>query len=346
MDALRICIKGNTVLPPVMHITTTPAPCVHTAPDTNCTIASPAPVLITNPATASITPAAPDIGLLPSELLSQKNKMCADPREPNKAVATDCYPLPHVDELFASLQGAKMFSTIDLANAYHQLPLHEDSRDLTAFITHEGLFRFRRVPYGLASTPSAFQKMMADILKELPGVQNLIVYKQTPAEHNVNLEAVLLKLKEAGLVLIDNKCHFREPSLQFLGHTITVDGILPDQKHINAVLKAPPPTDAAALRSFLGPVSWYSKFLPNFATVVAPMRACVSDKNTFLWTDEAQSSFEGIKLLLVNSPALALFNPSFRCILSTDASGYGLGAYLHKCSLMAQKNQWLLLPAH
>ncbi|XP_048853517.1 uncharacterized protein K02A2.6-like isoform X1 [Brienomyrus brachyistius] len=172
--------------------------------------------------------------------------------------------------------------------------------------------------------------MMADILNGLPGVQNylddLIVYGNSPVEHDQNLNAVLQKLKEAGLVLNENKCHFRKTSLRFLGHVITVDGILPDQEHINAVLKAPPPSDAVALRSFLGLVSWYSKFLPNFATVVAPMRACVSEKDTFTWSPAAQSSFEEVKQLLVNSPALALFNPSLRPVISTDASDYGLGA--------------------
>ncbi len=107
-------------------------------------------------------------------------RMCADLREVNKAVITDCYPLPHIDEMLTSLRGAIVFSSIDLANAYYQLPLHDDSRDITAFITHDGLFRYCRVPYGLASAPSAFQKMMATILEGVPGVKNylddLIVY--------------------------------------------------------------------------------------------------------------------------------------------------------------------------
>ena len=100
----------------------------------------------------------------PIVVTAKKNggiRMCTDLREPNKAVVIDSFPLPHIDELLANLRGAKVFSTIDLANAYYQLPLHEDSRDITAFITHEGLFRFRRVPYGLVSASSAFQKMMA-----------------------------------------------------------------------------------------------------------------------------------------------------------------------------------------
>lgn len=128
------------------------------------------------------------------------------------------------------------------------------------------------------------------------------------------------------LLLNDTKCHFGKHSLGFLGHVLTTGGILPDQDHINAVLRAPPPTDLAALRSFLGLVSWYSKFLPNFATVVAPMRTCASDKEHFLWTPAAQASFEEVKQLLVDSPALAIFDPSLQTVISTDASDYGLGA--------------------
>lgn len=257
-------------------------------------------------------------------------RMCTDLREPNKAVITDCYPLPHIDELFSSLRGATLFSTIDLANAYNQVPLHKDSRDITAFITHKGLFRFRRVPYGLASAPSAFQKMMATILEGVPGVQNylddLIVYGATTDEHDHTLHTVLQKLREAGLLLNNEKCHFRKTTLRYLGHVIAADGILPDQEHVNAVLQAPAPSDAAALRSFLGLASWYSKFIPNFATVVAPMRECVKDKETFTWSESAQASFDEVKQLLVSSSALALYDPSLRSVISTDACDYGVGA--------------------
>lgn len=109
--------------------------------------------------------------------------------------------------------------------------------------------------------------MMATILEEVPCVQNysddLIVYSATADEHDQTLLTVLLKLKDARLVLDDEQCHFRKTTLCFLGHVITADGILPDPEHVNAILQAPPPSDAAALRSFLGLASWYSKFIPN-----------------------------------------------------------------------------------
>lgn len=247
-------------------------------------------------------------------------RMCADLREPTNAVVTNSYPLPHIDELLASLLGAKVFSTIDIANAYYQLPLHEDSRDITAFMTHEGLFRFSRVPYGLASAPSAFQKIMATILQGMPGVQNylddLIIYGNTAAEHDCCLNTVLLKLREAGLVL-NYKCRFKQTTLCFLGHVITAKGILPDREHVDPVLNAPPPSDAAALRSFPGLVSWYSKFLPGFAAVVAPMHECAKETDL---TEAAQNSFEEVKKLQVVSPALVLYDPILRSLVSTDAS--------------------------
>ncbi|XDV20076.1 hypothetical protein PO909_025458 [Leuciscus waleckii] len=138
----------------------------------------------------------------PIVVTRQKNgsvRMCVNLREPNKAVVMDSHPLPHMDDLFSEMCGATVFSTIDLANAYHQVLLAEESRDMTAFITHEGLFRFRRVPYGLCSAPSAFSKMMSLVLKDLKGVQNylddVIVYGTGKEELDRNLQMVLPVLK-------------------------------------------------------------------------------------------------------------------------------------------------------
>ncbi|XP_023806938.1 uncharacterized protein K02A2.6-like [Oryzias latipes] len=259
-----------------------------------------------------------------------KIRMCVDLREPNKAIVVDSFPLPHMEELLSALTGATLFSTIDLESAYHQVLLHPDSRDLTAFITHEGLFRFCRVPYGLASAPSAFQKLMATVLHGVPNVQfyldDIICYGRTAHEHDAALETVRQKLKTAGLQLNDKKCHFRQTSLKFLGHLVTAEGIKPDTEHLQAITQAPAPSDAVSLRSFLGMLSWYGKFIPNYATVVEPLRACLRQGTQFVWTEEAQRCFLTVKRLLLESPALALFNPELPTIISTDASDYGVGA--------------------
>ncbi len=181
----------------------------------------------------------------------------------------DSYPLPHIDELLSKLCGATVFSTIDLESAYFQLPLHEESRDLTAFITHEGLFRFCRVPFGLALAPSAFQKMLSTVLQGLTNVahylDDVIVWGRTPSEHDCMLNKVVQLLQSAGLQLNTPKCQFSKTSLRFLGHTVSAQGVHPNEDHLNAMLHAPVPTDAHQLRSFLGLISWYSKFIPKFS---------------------------------------------------------------------------------
>ncbi|CAI5660563.1 unnamed protein product [Oreochromis niloticus] len=232
-------------------------------------------------------------------------RLCVDLREPNKSVIMDCYPLPHMEDVFSQLAGATHFSQIDLTSAYHQLPLHPDSRSLTAFITHEGLFQFTRVPFGLASAPSAFQKMMQTVLRDQTGVQNylddIIVYGHSREEHDERLQAVLQRLKDAGLQINFNKSSFGQTSIPFLGHVISKDGLSPSPDHLTAIAKAPAPKDMAALRSFLGLTSWFSKFLPNYATVVEPLRELVRTSQTaeLQWTDTANESFNKLKEMLL-----------------------------------------------
>ncbi|CAM5153065.1 unnamed protein product [Natator depressus] len=220
-------------------------------------------------------------------------RLCVDLREPNKAIVIDSHPLPHIEEAFAELHGAKMFSTLDLQSAYHQVMLHEDSRDLTAFITHEGLFRFKCVPYGLASAPSAFQTMMSLILNNQHGVQcyldDTIMFGNTSEEHDNNLQSVLNCLSKAGLQLNRSKCKFRQTELSFLGHTISQAGLKPDPDHILAISNAPLPTDLQSLHSFLGLTSWYAKFISNYASVIEPLRELLRRSSTLVWTRRCTS---------------------------------------------------------
>jgi hypothetical protein len=154
-----------------------------------------------------------------SQLVVTKKKtggirVCCDLREPNKAIIVPSYPLPVIDELLSELRGSVMWSRLDMRAAYHQCLLHEDGRDLTAFITHDGLFRYCRIPNGLASGPAVFARMMSTILKGLPGVQcffdDLVTYGSSPEEHEVNLKAVLHRLNEYNVQLNWSKCEFRK----------------------------------------------------------------------------------------------------------------------------------------
>lgn len=173
----------------------------------------------------------------------------------------NCYPLPHMEDLFTKLAGASHYSQIDLSSAYHQLPLHPDSCNLTVFIVHKSLFCFTRVPFGLATVPSAFKKIM--LLRELDSVQNyfddIIVYGNSQEAHDKNLQAFRQRLEEVGLQINFDKSSVNQASIPFLGHIISKEGLCPSPDHLTAIAEAPRPTDMVASRSFLGLTLWITK---------------------------------------------------------------------------------------
>lgn len=173
---------------------------------------------------------------------------------------------------------------------------------------------------------------MSQILTGLEGVQcyldDIIVYADTPTLHELGLQAVMQRLKDRGLKLNAEKCLFRQNELLFLGHVVSASGIRPNPDHVTAITEAPPPGDAAALHSFLGLTSWYSKFIPCYASVVEPLRALLRGNSGFMWTDAAQAAFSRVKELIASSPALSLFHPALPTFVTTDACDYGIGAVL------------------
>lgn len=263
---------------------------------------------------------------------SGKIRICVDLREVNKAIVQVQYPLPKIDELLGELRDAKVFTQLDLASAYHQIELHPESRPLTAFITHDGLYQYKRVCFGLSSAPSVFQRSMSHMLAGLVGVQcyldDVIVYGSTVEEHNANLKCVLSKLDSHGIKL-NQKCQFNQDSLHVLGHTVSEQGIHIDDKY-TSITNAPVPRDCKSLRSFLGLAGYFSKYVPNFSVVVEPLREVLRDGSQFVWSEQCQGSFDKVKQVIGQSPILAMFDPRLEVVVRTDASHEGLGACLNQ----------------
>lgn len=230
-------------------------------------------------------------------------RTCVDLRAPNQAIVIDYFPLPHTEDLLQSLQGAKWFSKLDLTSAYHQVTLHEDSRDLMTFIAHKSPFRFKRVCFGLTSAPSVFQQLRHQILSSCSGVKfyidDIIVFGSTQKEHDDNLETVPNRVSSLGLKLND-KCVFDVQALSLIRHKISAQCISPLEKNIQQVETFNHPSTSTQLHSFLGLID--SKFVPHMAHVAEPLRHLLHKDVPFNWDVATENSFQQVKKYLRDTP--------------------------------------------
>ena len=260
-------------------------------------------------------------------------RLCGDYKiTVNKLAKFDSYPLPRIDNLFASLSGGSTYTKLDLAHAYLQVPLDAESKKFTTINTHRGLYQYNRLPFGISSAPAIFQRTIENILQNLPHtcvyLDDILVTGKTESEHIKNLEEVLIRLEKAGLRLKKQKCSFMLPYVDYLGHSITPEGLQPTKEKIRAITDAPVPTNLAQLRSFLGLVNYHSKFLPQLATILAPLYSLLRRNNKWHWRNKQQSAFNTAKDQLSSAKLFVHYDPDRELQLSCDASPYGIGAAL------------------
>ena len=212
-------------------------------------------------------------------------RICVDMRKANQAIQRVRHPIPTVDDVNLQLTGAKVFSKLDLSQAYHQLELHEESRYITTFSTHLGLFRYKRLNYGTNAAAEIFQNALQTALQGIPGVCNIaddiIIFGINREEHDKALDACLKRLSDKGLTLNATKCKFLSTSLSFFGQIFSEAGTHPDPKHVLDLLKAPVPANVHEVRSFLGMAKYNSKYIANYATVSAPLRELTKKSTHF-----------------------------------------------------------------
>ncbi|XP_069504413.1 exosome complex component RRP42 isoform X1 [Ambystoma mexicanum] len=259
-------------------------------------------------------------------------RLCIDLRHLNSMVVADRFPLPRIDDLMVGVAGSKVFSILDLKSAYHQVELHPNSRDLTAFITPIGLFRCVRMPFGLVSAASVFQSIMHKLLGGEKGVMcyqdDVLVCGSDEKEHDVRLKRVLDILKEAGLTVALEKCTFKANKVVYLGHEITGEGVRPKEEAIEAIKRMEEPKSKGDVLSFLGLVEFYGKFVKGLAEMSRNMRFLTRKGVVFKWCDRCKKEFLMIKEAIVNAPILKIFDESKPTLLFVDASDYGVGAVL------------------
>jgi len=241
-------------------------------------------------------------------------------------------PLPSIDDVISQVGNATIFSKIDLANAFLQLPLDEESKKYTTINTSEGLFMFNYLPFGLCSSPGIFQSFMNKILN---GIDNVIIYQDdvlilspTVNDHNKTLFRVLTALRDAGIKVNNDKCSFFTTKVEYLGHVFDKDGVHPNPDKLRAILQAPAPTDLKQLQSFLGMCNFYNRFIPNYSHAMSPFYKLLRKGVKFQWDQEQQICFEKVKDIFANNKVLKLYNASYETLLETDSSGYGIAAVL------------------
>lgn len=242
------------------------------------------------------------------------------------------YPLPRIEDLFATLGGGEQYTKLDLSNAFQQCRLEKDSQPMTAITTHVGTFVYERVPFGIKCIPENFQKIMEETLSGLPSTavfaDDICVTGKDRVTHLANLRAVLQRLKENGLRINYSKCEFFKESVTYLGYKIDKSGLHTDKRKIEAIVAAPTPINVTQLKSFMGLVNFYAKFCSNMSDILKPLYNLLKKSVQWQWSDDCERAFNKIKQVLSSSPVLAHYDASLPLILSVDSSAYGLGAAL------------------
>ena len=241
---------------------------------------------------------------------------CGDYRTLNRVTEPDKYPLPRIADLSSRLAHAKVFSKLDLARAYHQIPLEESSIPKTAVITPFGLFEFLKMPFGLCNAGQTFQRFMDQAFRSMPHVfvylDDILIFSDSVANHQIHLSQTLAALQELGLVCHQGKCAIGQTSLTFLGYQIDSKGITPQPSRVHAINNCAVPKTKGDVRAFIGMVNYYHKFLPMCSVQLAPFHDLLKQKGeTVSWTADLEKALHGVKNAVVNA-----------CVLDTNAPGY------------------------
>ena len=261
-------------------------------------------------------------------------RLCVDYQKLNRVSRFDAYPMPRVDEMIDHIGQGKYISTLDLNKGYWQVPVEETSQSKTAFTTPFGLYEFITMPFGLQGAPATFQRLMDKILRGLEKyvsayIDDVAIYSKTWEDHLKQLKSVLARLRAANLTAKPKKCRFGMDETLYLGHVIGGGRVKPELSKVQAVKTYPVPTNKSDIRSFLGLVGYYRKFIPNFASISAPLSDLTKKTvSKIVWTDECERSFNKLKEVICSEPVLRSPNYDKQMILQTDAWNRGIGAVL------------------
>lgn len=278
------------------------------------------------------------IYLAPIVLVNKPNgskRLCIDFRGVNTHIKHNIHPLPRLDALVEEVAGKEYYCTLDMKDAYYQVVLDKESRDITTFSDGLNLYRFKRLPFGLSVSPAIFTKVMQEVLGPLMKdgwvknyLDDVIIYANSYDKLMERLKLVLIRFEEMGLKLNISKCSFAQKEIHFLGHILSKEGIKPDPKNIIKIQEMKPPINQKQVRRFIGMCSFYRRFIADFSQIATPLTNLMGNSKIFHWDNECQSSFESLKQKLITTPVLVRADLTKQFELHTDASNTHLGGVL------------------
>ena len=266
-------------------------------------------------------------------------RLCIDYRKLNEVTTPDRFPMPNLLDEIYKLQGVKYFTSLDLTRGYYQMPMADDSKDYTAFSTAHGHWQFKRMPFGLRNAPGSFQRMILDVLKGFSRssvivyIDDILILSEDFESHRILVEKVLTTLGDHGLKIKPRKCEFFSNSVDYLGHTISSDGLTKPKKFIDKVNDYPKPKTVRQLQEFLGFANFQRKFVPHFSEIAQPLYKQITrnSRRIIQWDDTLDKSFDDLKTILARDIRISFpdYSEGAELLeLYVDASGRGAGACL------------------
>ena len=259
-------------------------------------------------------------------------RFCIDYRKVNQVTKQDTYPIPRIDDLIDRVSNAKYVTKIDLLTAYFQIPMTDKAQEISTFITPDGTYKFKVMPFGLSNAPSSFQRLINSVISDVPQchayLDDIVVYSDSFNEHLNQLTLLFQKLTEAKLTINLNKCTFCRATIEYLGHIVGSGAVKPVNAKVKAIQDFPTPKTRKQLRSYIGMAGYYRRFCKDFSIVACPLTNLLKKQTKFDWSQECEHAFMEIKDLLTKAPVLVSPNYTKPFKIMVDACKQGMGAVI------------------